>query len=133
MVDLVITAASVKSQGGTVEHGVAGATITAGKLLAVAADSRYVLADSNGAAPINMPRGIALHGSSADQPIAVHRSGPIALGTTLVAGAPYYMSETPGGIQPIADLQTGETIAQIGLATSTTTLDFRVTAPGVVA
>lgn len=139
MADLVIVPASVISQeGSTVESGVAGQTITAGQPVykstaAGASDGKYMLSDNNGATPeTKLVRGLARNGASAGQPLSVHRAGPIVLGATLVPGARYYLAETPGGIQPEADLVTaGENICLIGLAASATVLNVDIQAPGV--
>jgi len=133
MVDIVVTAANVLASGqATKETGVAGATITAGQVVYKdAADGKFKLSDSN-AAGLNAAYGIALHGSLAGQPLTVAKNDPsFTPGATLVAGTAYYVSETPGGIQPVADLSAGETVLLLGIATSTTKLNLNIFAPGV--
>ena len=49
----------------------------------------------------------------------------------MTAGVAYYLSDTPGGICPVADLATGEYPTIIGIATSTTVLDVKFHASGV--
>jgi hypothetical protein len=89
-------------------------------------------ADSNsGTAAAKTAGGIALNGASLNQPLAVQKSGDITIGATLTAGARYYLSETAGGIQPEADLASGEYVCLIGLAKSTTVLAISIQAPGV--
>ena len=135
MVDVVITPGTVlASSGGSTEMGVAGETITAGKAVYKAANGKYMLADNNSAtvAIAKTARGIALNGASLDQPLKIQTAGAITMGATLVPGARSYLSETPGGIQPEADLITaGENICLIGLATSASVLDIDIQAPGV--
>lgn len=133
MADLVITAANVAARGGAkTGDGTAGATITAGQGVALdPADGKLKLWDSNGAAALRKPYGIALHGSSNGQPLRVHRKGPLTLGATLAAGVAYYMSDTPGGICPVADVGTGETATLLGMATSTTVLEVDFLESGV--
>lgn len=134
MADITITAASVLSgAGATIEKGTAGATVTAGQAVYKAAsDSKFKLADSNHAtAEVKEPYGIALNGASDGQPLSVLTAGLITIGATLVAGTAYYLSETPGGIQPAADLATGEKVSQIGIATSTTVMTVRIIKSGV--
>lgn len=129
MADLVITPADVvPGQGATKLVGTAGATITAGKVVyRDPADSKFKLADSNGASEvIRSPAGIALTGSSDGQPIVVHTAGPITIGATVTAGVGYFLSDTPGGICPFADVGTGEEVTQLGLASSTTVLDIDI-------
>lgn len=134
MTDLVITAANVVAGSGASKRlGTAGATITAGQ--AVYLDSTtatYKLADNNSAtAAVRAPAGIALHGASSGQPLSVHTAGPITIGATVTAGVAYYLSDTPGGICPVADLASGEYPTILGIATSTTVLDVKIQSAGV--
>jgi hypothetical protein len=134
MADLSVTAASVLAGAGrSPEYGVAGAAITAGQVVyRDSADNKFKLADSNSAtAAVRSPYGIALHAAAANQPLAVHRRGPITIGATMTAGGIYALSETPGGIQPAADLATGEYPTVIGIATSTSVLDVDIQESGV--
>lgn len=135
MVDIVITPANVVAgEGAAIDHGIAGATILAGQAVYLNETSkRYGLADNNAATPpeIKIPKGIALHGASNGQPLAVLRSGEVTIGATLVAGSDYYLGDTPGGICPKADVLTGETVTLIGLAKSTTVLTVNIQRTGV--
>lgn len=135
MVDIVITAANVVAgSGATKTSGTAGATITAGQVVYLdsATTGKWQLADNNSAtAAVRQPQGIALNGASLNQPIAVQTEGPITIGGTLVAGVAYYLSDTPGGICPVADLLTGEYPTVLGMATSTTVLDIDIQYSGV--
>ena len=133
MADLTITAANVRSAAGSVvERGTAGATITAGQTVYLdATTDTYKLADSNGAAALRAPRGIALNSASANQPLTIHREGSLTTGATMTAGVAYYQSDTPGGICPVADLASGEYPCLIGIATSTTVLSVQINASGV--
>lgn len=133
MVDLVVTAANVAASGQALkETGIAGATITAGQTVYKdAADGKFKLADSN-AAGLNSVYGIAAHASLSGQPLTVVRDDPAFVpGATLVAGTFYALSETPGGIQPVADLATGETVVMVGIAKSTSVLYLKLVTPGV--
>lgn len=134
MADLSITAANVLAgAGAAVSRGVAGATVTAGQSVYLdTADGKWKLADNNSAtAAARAPGGIALNGASNGQPLAVLTSGPITIGATLTAGVAYYLSDTPGGICPVADLATGEYPSVIGIATSTTVLKVEINSSGV--
>lgn len=134
MADLVITPANVVAgSDATIEHGRGGATITAGQpVYKEAATKKFKLSDSNGAtAEAKRVDGIALNACADNQPLAVHKSGDLTLNAVLVAGTAYYLSETPGGIQPAADITTGEAVVQIGLAKSTTVLSVRIQNLGV--
>jgi hypothetical protein len=134
MADLVITAASVVADpSATRTTGQAGEAIAAGKAVYLDPTTRkWQLADSNSAtAAAKKAGGIALNGAALNQPLTVCTDGPVTMGAPLVAGSPYYLSETPGGIQPAADLGAGENVCLIGFATSTAVLNVDIQAPGV--
>lgn len=135
MTDLTITAANViAGDNATKESGTAGETITAGQAVyKAAATGRYMKADSNsGTAEARKPIGIALNGASAGQPLSVQKTGDITIGATLNPEAPaYYLSDTPGGICPVADVGNGEYFCLIGLAKSTSVLAINIQASGV--
>lgn len=134
MADLTITAASVLAgSGARAARGIAGATITAGQSVYLdTTTGKWKLADSNSAtAAARTPGGIALNGASDGQPLAVHTEGPITIGAALTAGVAYYLSDTPGGICPVADLGAGEYPTVIGIAASTTVLNVKINASGV--
>lgn len=134
MADLTITAANVLAgAGAAVSRGVAGATVTAGQSVYLdTADGKWKLADNNSAtAAVRAPGGIALNGASNGQPLAVLTEGPITIGAALTAGVAYYLSDTPGGICPVADLGAGEYPTVIGIASSTTVLKVAINSAGV--
>lgn len=134
MSDYVITAASVlPGAGRSPSHGIAGATITAGKAVVIdPTTNKYVLSDSNSAtAALRGVDGIALNGASDGQPLAVHTKGPLTLGAVLTAGVAVYASDTPGGLCPVADVGSGEYSTIIGIATSTSVLDVDIQESGV--
>jgi hypothetical protein len=119
MADLTITAASViAGSGASIDRsGIAGATIAAGKAVYQdAATGKYLLADDNSAtAAARVPAGIALNGASDGQPLAILRGGDITIGAALTPGVVYYLSDTPGGIGPVADLAAGNIRARSAL------------------
>lgn len=129
MADLTITAANVAAGAGAkIVHGTAGAAITAGQAVYLdTATGTYKLADCDSAtAAVRSPAGIALHASSSGQPLAIATKGKVTIGAALTAGVAYYLSATPGGICPVADLSTGDYPTIIGIATSTTVLDIQL-------
>jgi hypothetical protein len=75
--------------------------------------------------------GTALHGASLNQPLTYAKSGPVTIGATLTPGLAYYLSDTPGGICPVADIGSGEYVCLIGLAASATVLNIDIQYPGV--
>lgn len=132
--DLSITAASVVAGAGARKvTGTCGATITAGQVVYFdSTTSSYKLADSNSAtAAVRSPDAIALSGCATGQPVTVLERGPITIGATMTAGVVYYLSDTPGGISPVADLASGEYPTIVGIATSTTVLDVSFHESGV--
>jgi hypothetical protein len=133
MADLSITAANVIAGSDAVrESGTAGATITAGQAVYLdTTDMKYKLADSNGAAALRVPNGIALHGAANNQPIVLQKDGDLTIGATMVAGVAYYLSDTPGGICPVADLASGEYPCIVGIAKSTSVLSVHIQPSGV--
>jgi hypothetical protein len=134
MADITITAANVVAgSGATIEHGTAGATITAGQTVyRDSATNKYLLADSNSATvAARSPRGIALNGGANGQTMAILREGPVTIGGTLTAGVTYYQSDTPGGICPVADVGSGEYSVILGMATSAAILAVDIQASGV--
>ncbi len=129
MADITITAANVVSGSpARVAKGTAGATLTAGQVVYLdTATSSYKLADNNSAtAAVRSPTGIALNAAATGQPVSVHMSGPLTIGATVTGGVAYYLSDTPGGICPVADLTTGEYPTIIGIATSASVLDVKI-------
>lgn len=133
MADLTITAANVVAAANAVrESGTAGATITAGQLVYLdTTDMKYKLADNNGAAALRVPNGIALNGAANNQPLVIQKGGDITIGATMTAGVAYYLSDTPGGICPVADLASGEYPCIIGIARSASLLDVAIHPSGV--
>lgn len=133
MADLTITAANVVAAANAVrESGTAGATITAGQLVYLdTTDMKYKLADNNGAAALRVPNGIALNGAANNQPLVIQKAGDITIGATMTAGVAYYLSDTPGGICPVADLASGEYPCIIGIAKSASLLDVGIHPSGV--
>ena len=134
MTDLSITAANVVADpSATRTTGQAGEAITAGKAVYLdPTTKKWQLADSNSAtAAAKRAGGIALNGAALNQPVSVATAGDVTIGATVTAGSAYYLSETPGGIQPAADLASGEAVCLIGLAKSTSVLAIGIQAPGV--
>ena len=133
MADLVLTAASVIAASDAItESGVSGATVTAGQTVALnPTTGKYVLADADGAADIARPRGIALNGAADGQPLKIVRSGDVTFNAVLTAGVTYYLSPTPGGIAPRADVLAGDIVSVLGIAKSTTVLALDIQYSGV--
>lgn len=134
MADLTITAASVvKGAGAVTKDHTASATITAGQVVARDSSTGLVApADNNSAtAYLRTAYGVALNGGAVNQPIEVCTRGPVTIGATMTAGVAYYLSDTPGGICPVADMTSGEYPTILGIATSTTVLNLNLQSAGV--
>lgn len=132
MADISVTASSVKASGARIVNGTAGEAITAGQVVySEASSGKFKLADSDSdTAEVKIAAGIALNGAADGQPVAVATKGDVTFNAVLTAGTAYYLSETPGGIQPAADLG-GEDVVFLGLAKSTTVLALNIQIPGV--
>lgn len=133
MADISLTPANVVAGTDAVKvAGTALETIAAGKIVYQDPTTlKFGLADANGAAATRTPIGIALNGASLNQPIMIQTAGLITIGGTLVAGVAYYLSDTPGGLCPVADVGSGEYPTVIGIAVSTTQLRIGIVSSGV--
>ncbi len=134
MADITLTPANVVAgANSTSTTGTAGETIAAGKAVYLSSTTKkWMLADSNSAtAEARQAKGFALNGASLNQPVSVHKDGDLTIGGTLVAGTAYYLSDTPGGICPVADVGAGEYVCLLGLAKSTSVLAVDIQFPGV--
>lgn len=134
MTDISITAASVVAGAdATRVDGIAGEAIAAGKPVYLSATTKkWMLGDSNSATvEARKVKGVALNGAALNQPIAVQTGGDITIGATLTPGAGYYLSDTPGGICPLADVGSGEYVCLLGLAKSASVLGLNIQFPNV--
>lgn len=134
MADLSITAANVAAGADAVtELMTAAVAVTAGQ--AVYRDEstgKVGLADSNSAtAQVREVYGVTLNPAAANQPVLVQKGGSITIGATLTAGVAYYLSDTPGGLCPVADVGSGEYVTLIGVATTSAVLKLTLTRTGV--
>lgn len=132
--DLVITATSVV-EGASPERetGTAGATITAGQ--AVYKDStdsyKLKLADADASLATSQMVGISLHAASSGQPLAYIKGGNLNPGATVTVGTLYVLSDTAGGIRPVADNGSGDYVTIIGVGTTSSNIRLQIYASGV--
>ena len=134
MADYVITAANVlASPTATILKGLADTTITAGQVLAVNTNGRLALAKANGASPLNVVAGIALHSSVVGQPIAYVTQDPtFTLGAAVVAGATVICSgAVAGNMCPDADKVSGWYVTELGHGISVTQIRLVLVPAGV--
>jgi hypothetical protein len=137
MADIAITAASVLASSAAQirKEYTAGATITAGQAVYLNTSNQWVLLDLNAAATgngITDLRGIALHGASSGQPLAVCVSDTdFTPGGTLTNGTVVYGSNTAGGITHDVPT-TGAYPVVLGIPKSTTKMNLQPFASGAV-
>lgn len=121
MAVLSITPANVQAgDDAAIQHGIAGAAITAGQLLYkdITTDPdnpTLKLADADAAASAVLA-GIALHAAEIGHPIAYQSDGTIEIGATTIVGKWYVCSNTAGGIEPIEDIDVGDYPSLVGLS-----------------
>jgi hypothetical protein len=134
MADISITAANVKLISGPSQRLVAGAALAAGQVAyKEASSSKAKLADNdNATAEVRAIFGLALHAAATDQPVIVAQNTAIIdVGAVLTAGTDYFLSGTPGGICPRADVTTGDDPVRVGIALTTSRLQLDFADPGV--
>lgn len=134
MADLSVTAANVLAASGTPKgRGIAGGTITAGQPLYIdSSDSNSLKpCDADASAAAAAAVGISLHAALDGQPIEYQQSGDINVGATLVVGKPYVVSDTAGGIMPVDDLETGDYVTLLGIASTASNLKLAIQVSGV--
>lgn len=136
MADYTVTPANViASANARTTTGTAGATILAGQALAQDVDNSMKLFDANAATPLNVLKGIALHGSLAGQPITYVTSdtnfapgfGSLVAGDCIIGSA-----VTPGNLCPDADKASGWYVTEVGRAIDATHIKMTIIATGVV-
>ena len=123
MADIVVVVAEVrKGTDGTLNRGITatGVTITAGAALYRLADDTIGLADADSTVITSTCIGFATHGSLAGQVIEFQNGGSITLGATaaMTTGESYYTSDAPGFIRPAGDIDSGDWITFLGVASS---------------
>lgn len=132
MADLSITAASVvPSANARRISRTAASAITAGQVLYQLAAGTVAPADANGASPLFNVVGIAENGGGAGQRISVITEDPaLAIGATVVIGDVFILSATAGGIADVADAAAGHYVTVLGVAVSTSAINFKPVAAG---
>jgi hypothetical protein len=137
MAAIAITAANVlASASAIVERGYNfGAAVTQGQVVYLNTSNQWVLADADttSGTALTAKVGIALNGGSSGQPASVCLSDTdFTLGGTMTNGKTQYLFTTPGAISE-ADIPTTAGYPVIlGVAKSTTKMNFRPLASGVV-
>jgi hypothetical protein len=134
-VDVSVTAAEVLPDSGTrTEAGTLGAVVTAGQLVYkdTSDSGKFKLCDSDASAAAATVYGIALNGGAAAQPVVVAINGStLDPGFTVTVGAVYVVSDTAGGIMPVADLETGDFTSVIGVGITASKIQLTFINSGV--
>jgi hypothetical protein len=105
-----------------------GATISAGQPLYLdSADGEYKLCDNNASAATATITGISMTpGVDGGYGYMAISGSIILVGTTAAVGETYYAGATAGEIVPDADLASGNYIARVGTAESTTQIKLNI-------
>lgn len=124
MADVSITAADVVASSGAVKrHGdIAGEEITPCMPYYIHPTTlkamKAVTTDANTARAV----AISLNHALTNQPVSGIVSGDLTTSAVLTASVGYAVSDTAGGIRPLADNGTGDFITSLGVAKSATVL-----------
>lgn len=132
MADIAVTAANVigtASANGAV--GIAGEAIVQGQALYLKASDSKLWKAINTATASAVVVGVALNCASAGQPVKYQSSGDITIGGTVVVGETYLLSDTAGGIGPVADILTTQKVSLIGFGKSATVLTIALNNTGI--
>jgi hypothetical protein len=134
---LTITPANVlAATGSRLTHGTAGATITAGKpVYRDAADGKYKVCNNFSTADKAVCAGIALHGASSGQPLAIasEAGSNLNLGATLTVGEVYVLAGTAGEIDtPNGFDLASQYVTVFGVASTTSNLVLNINSSGVI-
>jgi hypothetical protein len=132
MADLSITATSVVKGSNALINSdyFAGETITAGQPLYLHTDNKLYKAQNTTTAKATCV-GIALNGGAINQAITYQYGGTITIGATVAVGLWYTLSDTAGGLCPIADNGTADYVTTVFFADTASTGIIRIYASGV--
>lgn len=132
MADISITAANVIAGSNARRvYKTAAATITAGQVVYQLAAGTVGLADANGTTPAFNVLGIAENGGGTGQRISVlTEDDDLTIGATVAIGDVLILSATAGGIAAVADAASGHYVTFLGVAKSTTKINFKPVASG---
>lgn len=104
---------------------VVGEAVTQGQVGYSAATGKRLRADANLSQATAEADSIFLTAGAGDNSIAiVALRGPVIIGATLVVGATYFLSSETGQIERESELSAGDWVTPLGVAISTTVLDF---------
>lgn len=132
MADLSITAiAAIEEPGTLIQDRTSTESFAVGQPMYLNT-SQYSLADGTDTDKLEVVGITIVAGSTGDYPIMVTNGARISLtGPTLTKGLAYYLSGsgTAGKIAPYADLGSGDSVIQLGIASTTAILDVKIVIP----
>lgn len=133
MADLIITAASVVAGADAkIKTGTAGEAITAGQVVYLAAATKLLMkAINSDVAALAAVVGVALNSAAINQPVTYAYAGNVTMGATVAIGTSYLLSDTAGGIGPVADLLTSQFVTHIGVGKTAAIMTLGVRATGI--
>jgi hypothetical protein len=134
MADITITSSSVlKTSTTVVNHGTAGAAITAGEPVYIdASDSKKIKPAIATAEASAAAVGVALNDAADDQPVSYAIAGNVTYNAGMTVGAVYCVSgNAAGAIAPVADLGSGDYVTVLGIASTTSNLILTPSVSGV--
>lgn len=120
---------------GIIQLGTLATTVTQGQTLYVTPTFTLGIADSDGTSPSGVVAGIALTAGATGQKVMYVREDPaFAHGLSgVVSGDTLYQSDTPGGItKTIGELESGDVITVLGVATSATLMNLKPVQGGTI-
>lgn len=127
--DLTITSTSVvPGANAVIREAIAGAAITAGKIVYKSAtDGKLYLADCDSAThAVRDAVGLAIStGATGSRVHYVIEDDDLTIGATVSNGAVYVLSATAGGIAPLADATTGWYPTVVAVGKSSTKVAFK--------
>jgi len=126
--DTVVKATNAQT---VIARGTAGATLVAGEVLYPDATDEYKLKLAvNTAEATAQAAGIALHGASADQPIAYAKEGDVTFNAVFDPAQAYILTSTAGVMGDTEEIDTDEYGTLIGISVSDSVLRLSLTASG---
>lgn len=135
MADLTLTPANVFSSTGAFQIGTLAETVTQGQPLYLTTSNTLGLADADGTSPAGIFAGISLTaGATGQKVLYIAQDAAFAHGLSgVVSGDTLYLSDNPGRItKTIGDLESGDIITVLGVATSATTMNLKPVRGGAI-
>lgn len=134
MADLTITPANVKPVGAAAQtkYVVVGEAVVQGEVVYLnSSDNKHYKADADTSEATSKAVGIVLTPAAQDGYALVQTNGTITPGATMTKGELYCVSATTGKIAPFSDLDSGDWICFLGVASSTSVLVLQPQPKGV--